>query len=101
MKRDGKAVSRGHGSVGFGFRKGGIGRVDEEAHDIGLWHEFVQQFQPLRRDECVELRDTRDVLAWLVEISNEPELDRIETGLKKIGMVVFPGFPGGPAGVPG
>jgi hypothetical protein len=55
---------------------------EEEAHDIGLWHELVQQFQPLRRDECVELRDTCDVLAWLVEISNEPELDRIETGLE-------------------
>ena len=25
-------------SVGFDFHQGGIGGIDEEAHDIGLWH---------------------------------------------------------------
>jgi len=61
---------------------GGIGRIDEEADDVGLWHELVQQFQPLRSDQCIELRNASDVLAWLVEVCDEAELDRIETGLE-------------------
>src|SRR5246127_4676789 len=67
MKRDAEAASRGQCSRGLGLRKHRIGRIDEEAHNIGLWHELVQQLQPLRSDECLELRNTCDVLAWLVE----------------------------------
>src|SRR5246500_603870 len=82
MKRDAEAASRGQCSRGLGLRKHRIGRIDEEAHNIGLWHELVQQLQPLRSDECIELRNTCDVLAWLVEVCDEAKLDRIKTGLE-------------------
>ena len=57
------------------LRKSGIGRVDEQRHDVRRGKKLVQQFQHLGRHLLDELGRARDVAARPAQAGDEAELD--------------------------
>src|SRR5262249_10620331 len=59
------------------FGNSGVGRVNQQGHDLCVRDDFVQQLQSLRRYLYVQVGSTRDVAAGSIKTDDEAELDWI------------------------